>query len=153
MFDVLFERGLDGRPYGLYLLSGLGWTLVLAFFGWWIAFSIGIVVGVGRIASNKIVSIASRLYVEVFRNIPLLVQMFLWFFVLPELLPSAVGSWIKQMPPPWGAFIPALVCLALYSRCGPASKRCPAARAKRPQHSDLRRVRPIALSSFRRQCG
>ena len=59
MFDVLFERGLDGRPYGLYLLSGLGWTLVLAFFGWWIAFSIGIVVGVGRIASNKIVSIAS----------------------------------------------------------------------------------------------
>ena len=115
MFDVLFERGLDGRPYGLYLLSGLGWTLVLAFFGWWIAFSIGIVVGVGRTASNKIVSIASRLYVEVFRNIPLLVQMFLWFFVLPELLPSAVGSWIKQMPPPWGAFIPALVCLALYT--------------------------------------
>src|SRR5882724_1166649 len=92
MFDVLFERGLDGRPYGLYLLSGLGWTLVLAFFGWWIAFSIGIVVGVGRTASNKIVSIASRLYVEVFRNIPLLVQMF-----------SGSSSFRNSCPRPWEA--------------------------------------------------
>jgi glutamate/aspartate transport system permease protein len=115
MLGVLFERGFDGRLYGQYLLSGLGWTLALAFFGWWIAFAIGTVVGVGRTVSNRIVATASRLYVEVFRNIPLLVQMFLWFFVLPELLPSAMGSWIKQMPPPWGAFIPALICLGLYT--------------------------------------
>src|SRR5216683_1977745 len=115
MFGVLFERGFDGRLYGQYLLSGLGWTLALAFLGWWIAFAVGILVGVGRTASNKIVSTVSRLYVEVFRNIPLLVQMFLWFFVLPEFLPSAMGTWIKQMPPPWGAFIPALICLALYT--------------------------------------
>jgi hypothetical protein len=131
---------------------------VLAFFGWWIAFSIGIVVGVGRTASNKIVSIASRLYIDVFRNIPLLVQMFLWFFVLPELLPSAVGSWIKQMPPPWGSVHSRshLSC-PLHggpnSRAGAGRHQSAGAKAKRPQHSDLHRVRPIALSSFRRQCG
>jgi glutamate/aspartate transport system permease protein len=115
MFGVLFERGFDGRLYGQYLLSGLVWTLALAFLGWWIAFAVGIVVGAGRTASNKIVSTISRFYVEAFRNIPLLVQMFLWFFVLPELLPSAMGTWIKQIPPPWGAFIPALICLSLYT--------------------------------------
>jgi glutamate/aspartate transport system permease protein len=36
-----------------------------------------------------------------FRNIPLLVQIFLWFFVVPELLPKAWGDWIKQLPPFW----------------------------------------------------
>ena len=38
------------------------------------------------------------LYVEFFRNMPLLVQLFLWFFVLPELLPRAWGLWLKQIP-------------------------------------------------------
>ena len=37
-------------------------------------------------------------YVEFFRNMPLLVQLFLWFFVLPELLPRELGRWLKQMP-------------------------------------------------------
>ena len=54
-------------------------------------------------------------YVEVFRNIPLLVQMFLWFFVLPELLPEAAGDWMKQLPPPWGSYLPAVLCLGIYT--------------------------------------
>src|SRR4029079_15884721 len=37
-------------------------------------------------------------YVEFFRNIPLLVQLFLWFFVLPEIVPRSWGLWLKQMP-------------------------------------------------------
>ena len=48
MFGVLFEQTADGQRYIDWLLSGLGWTLALAFFGWWIAFGIGVVVGVGR---------------------------------------------------------------------------------------------------------
>jgi glutamate/aspartate transport system permease protein len=43
------------------------------------------------------------------------VQMFLWFFVIPELLPKALGDWIKQMPPPWGSYIPAVLCLAIFT--------------------------------------
>ena len=115
MFNVLFEQGSDGRTYLDWLLSGLGWTLALAFFGWWIAFAIGVVVGIGRTVKNRWVSGLARLYVEVFRNIPVLVQMFLWYFVLPELLPTSAGMWVKQLPPPWGAFFPALLCLAFYT--------------------------------------
>lgn len=115
MFDVLFERAIDGQLYIQWLLSGLMWTLLLAVLGWWIAFGIGVLVGVGRTSRNRGIAVLSRLYVEIFRNIPVLVQMFLWYFVLPELLPVRWGDWIKQMPPPWSAFFPALICLSLYT--------------------------------------
>jgi len=54
-------------------------------------------------------------YVEIFRNIPLIVQMFLWFFVFPEFLPKGLGDAIKQMPPPWGSYIPAVLCLGIFT--------------------------------------
>jgi len=54
-------------------------------------------------------------YVELFRNIPLLVQMFLWYFVLPELVPKAMGDAIKQLAPPWGSYWPAVLCLGFYT--------------------------------------
>lgn len=115
MFGMLFEQTADGQRYIDWLLSGLGWTLALAFFGWWIAFAVGLVVGIGRTVQNRIVAVPARLYVEIFRNIPVLVQMFLWYFVLPEILPTSLGSAIKEIPPPWGSFFPALVCLGLYT--------------------------------------
>jgi glutamate/aspartate transport system permease protein len=41
--------------------------------------------------------------------------MFLWYFVFPEVVPSALGDVIKQIPPPWASFFPALLCLGLYT--------------------------------------
>ena len=52
-------------------------------------------------------------FTEVFRNIPLLVQMFLWFFVVPELLPTAMGDWVKQLPN--ASFWTAVVALAFFT--------------------------------------
>jgi len=115
LFDLLFERGPDGLLYIEWLLSGLGWTLALAFFGWWFAFAIGIVVGVGRTRRGSLIRPIARAYVELFRNVPLLVQLFLWYFVLPEVIPTAAGTWLKQIAPPWGAFVPALACLSFYT--------------------------------------
>ncbi len=115
MLDVLFERGPDGQTYLDWLLSGLGWTLALAVSGWVLAFLMGTLVGVGRTVQNRMLSGVSRAYVEIFRNIPLLVQLFLWYFVLPELLPSKMGDWIKNLAPPWGSFTPAVLCLGLYT--------------------------------------
>ena len=115
MFDVLWHRAQDGRYYGEWLISGLGWTLTLAVSGWCLAFAVGLLVGIGRTAKSVPLAIAARLYVEIFRNIPVLVQMFLWYFVLPELLPTAAGDWVKQLPSPWGSFLPALMCLGLYT--------------------------------------
>lgn len=115
MFALLFTEAPDGRLYIQWIASGLGWTIALAFLGWWIAFAVGILIGAGRTSRNRIMAALCRAYVEVFRNIPVLVQMFLWYFVLPELLPQTMGDWIKQLPPPWGSFFPALICLGLYT--------------------------------------
>lgn len=115
MFDILFQPAPDGQLYIQWLITGLGWTLLLAFFGWWIAFALGVVVGVGRTLPSRLLSGLARTYVELFRNVPLLVQMFLWYFVMPEIVPQALGDAIKQTPPPWGAFWPALLCLSLYT--------------------------------------
>ena len=98
-----------------YLVVGLGWTLVTALAAWVIALLVGAVVGTLRTTSNPWVVRLGNAYVEIFRNIPLLVQMFLWFFVVPELLPAALGDWIKQMPPPWGTYIPAVLCLGIFT--------------------------------------
>jgi len=80
-----------------------------------LALSIGAVVGTLRTTPHRWVVRLGNGYVEVFRNVPLIVQMFLWFFVVPELLPKALGDWVKQMPPPWGSYLPAVVCLGLYT--------------------------------------
>ena len=48
-----------------------------------------------------------------FRNIPLLVQMFLWYFVMPELMPGGIGDWLKAMPN--ASFITAVICLGFFT--------------------------------------
>ena len=114
--SLLFEQTPDGAGrYIDWVVSGLGWTLFLAFGAWTIALVVGTLVGVARTLPQGILPRIGRIYVETFRNIPLLVQMFFWYFVLPELLPVRIGMAIKQMDPPWGSFIPALVCLGLFT--------------------------------------
>ena len=107
------EPGGTGT-YLYYLVVGLNWTLATALAAWVIALAVGALVGTLRTTPYRWVERACAAYVEVFRNVPLLVQMFLWFFVLPELLPEALGNAMKQMPPPWGSYLPAVLCLAIY---------------------------------------
>src|SRR6202045_757533 len=80
------------------LLSGLVVTIETALCAWTIALVIGSVVGVMRTLPSKTASRVGFAYVEFFRNMPLLVQLFIWFFVLPEILPRSWGLWLKQMP-------------------------------------------------------
>lgn len=111
----LFDVTSDGDRYIDWLISGLGWTMALALFGGVIAFTLGVTVGAARTSSNRAVALAGRIYVQVFRNIPVLVQMFIWYFIVPDLLPDRVGAAIKDMSPPWSSFFPALLCLGLYT--------------------------------------
>jgi glutamate/aspartate transport system permease protein len=80
------------------LLAGLYWTIVTAAVAWVIALTVGSIIGVARTLPSKPVSWIAGAYVEFFRNIPILVQLFLWYFVLPELLPKSAGLWLKQLP-------------------------------------------------------
>lgn len=101
------------QPYFDWIVSGLGWTVVVSLFAWIIAFSVGSVIGVARTLDQPWVRRGSTAYVELFRNVPLLVQMFLWFYVLPELLPKAAGHFVKRelpLPEYWTA----IVCLGFY---------------------------------------
>lgn len=95
------------------LVSGLGWTLATAMCAWAIALLLGTLVGVARTTPKIWLVKLGNAYVELFRNIPLLVQMFLWFFVLPELLPVRWGDALKQMPN--ASFFTAVVCLGCFT--------------------------------------
>ncbi|MGY4567624.1 MULTISPECIES: amino acid ABC transporter permease [Bradyrhizobium] len=89
------------------LLSGLVVTVKVSVLAWIIALVSGSVIGVLRTLPSRTVSWIGFCWVEFFRNMPLLVQLFLWFFVLPELLPRSAGLWLKQLPnaPFWTAAI------------------------------------------------
>jgi len=115
-WSVYFQPATDGTGTWLhYLYIGLGWTLATALAAWVIALIIGSIVGTLRTTPMPWVVRFGNAYVEIFRNVPLLVQMFLWFFVMPELLPQQLGDAMKQMPPPWGSYFPAVICLGLYT--------------------------------------
>ena len=115
-WKIFFEMSADGRHTWLTtLFMGLGWTLLTALCAGVIAFFLGSALGVMRTTPNKWAVRFGNAYVELFRNIPLLVQLFLWFFVLPELLPKAMGTAIKQMTPPWASFVPAVLGLGLFT--------------------------------------
>jgi glutamate/aspartate transport system permease protein len=113
---VFFRQSVTGEGYyWQMLLRGLGWTVLLSLCSWVLALGIGTVAGVARTVPNRTARIVSGVYVHCFRNTPLLVQLFIWYFVVPELLPVSWGDAIKQMSPLLNQFLTVLVALTLYS--------------------------------------
>jgi glutamate/aspartate transport system permease protein len=101
-------------PYLGWLISGVQWTFAVALAAWVIALTIGVLVGVGRTLPNKPISFLCTAYVELFRNVPLLVQMFIWYFAVPEIMPDDIGRWMKRdMPNP--EYTTAVIALGLYT--------------------------------------
>ncbi len=111
---IFFQTSPDGvHTYLQTLLLGTLWTLATALSAWCVALTMGSLVGVIRTTPHPWLVRIGNAYVELFRNIPLLVQMFLWYFVLPELLPERIGNWLKQLPD--ASFYTAVVALGLYT--------------------------------------
>ncbi len=96
------------------LASGLGWTVSTTFFAWIIAFTFGSFVGVARTTDKGWLVRIGNAYVELFRNIPLIVQFFVWYFVLPGLIPS-VKRWVVSLDPTDHQFVTSVVCLGLFT--------------------------------------
>jgi glutamate/aspartate transport system permease protein len=114
-FSFFFQPAFSGGgTYLDWIVSGIKWTLWVSILAWIIAFIAGSILGVLRTTSPAVLRIPAAIYVAVFRNIPLLVQMFIWYFVLPEIVPANVGDWLKtRMPMP--EFWNAVLCLGFYT--------------------------------------
>jgi glutamate/aspartate transport system permease protein len=111
----LTETPSGSTTYLGWLLSGLEVTLALSLSAWIIALFVGLFMGVFRTVPNRWLSGIATLYVEVFRNTPLLVQLFIWYFVIPELLPVSIGDAYKAINPFLQQFLAAMFCLALFT--------------------------------------
>ncbi len=113
-WKIFFQLSPDGQgTYLQTLLYGLGWTVVTALVAWVMALFLGAVVGTIRTMPSRFWVTIANGYVELFRNIPLLVQMFLWYFVFPDVLPDRLGTALKQMPN--APFVTAVICLGFFT--------------------------------------
>ena len=88
-FDIGFSLiDYDGSmSYARAFLVGLLNTLLVSVIGIFFATLIGVTVGVGRLSSNYLIAKAAEVYVEIFRNIPLLLQLFFWYYAALRALP------------------------------------------------------------------
>jgi len=88
-WQVFLNDDGSGRTYLQWMIDAWGWTLSVAACAWVVAMLFGALVGTVRTLPNSpwLVRLAN-VWVELFRNIPLLVQIFLWYFVLPKIFPA-----------------------------------------------------------------
>lgn len=114
---------LQQAPFGNttylgWIWSGFQVTIALSICAWIIAFLVGSFFGILRTVPNRFLSGLGTLYVELFRNVPLIVQFFTWYLVIPELLPEKIGMWFKAELDPNIQFFPFIHALpgAVYRR-------------------------------------
>ena len=88
-FDVQFSLiEYDGsHSYARAYLVGLLNTLLVAFIGILISTILGVIIGIARLSPNYLIERSAAFYVEFFRNIPLLLQIFFWYFAALRALP------------------------------------------------------------------
>jgi glutamate/aspartate transport system permease protein len=80
-----------GETYLQWMMSAWGWTLKVAVLAWIVALLVGALVGVLRTVPNRGLQAFGDAWVELFRNVPVLVQLFLWYHVVPALVPPMKG--------------------------------------------------------------
>ena len=113
-WSVLWGPSSDGSTsFAMTRVYGLGWTGLVGLSAWVLALMIGTGVGIARTLKSGSVARLADAYVEVLRSVPLIVQMFLWFYVAPDLLPDRVAAAMKE----WDRYnvLAAILCLALFT--------------------------------------
>ncbi|MEM7635663.1 MAG: amino acid ABC transporter permease, partial [Pseudomonadota bacterium] len=83
----------ESSTYGRAITVGVLNTILVAFCGIITATIIGFIVGVMRLSKNWLVAKVAEIYIEIARNVPLLVQMFIWYKVVLAALPSPRAAW------------------------------------------------------------
>jgi glutamate/aspartate transport system permease protein len=91
-WSVLWES-----PYGGWLLQGLKNTIIISLIAWVIALTLGLTLGMLRTAPWRWPRVVAGAYVEFFRNTPLLVQLFFWYFAVPQVLPPPLRDPVNSL--------------------------------------------------------
>jgi len=99
-------------PYRTWILEGISLTIVISLVSWVFALIIGILIGLMRESPLRIIRLLSTAYVEIHRNIPLLVQLFFGYFALPMLLPIGIRRSLYDIGWEMGS---AVLVLSLYT--------------------------------------
>lgn len=88
LIDYSAATGTYGRAFWVGLLN----TLLVAVIGCVLATFLGFAIGIARLSSNWVVRKVSEVYVEVIRNVPLLLQLYVWYAALTQLLPADAAA-------------------------------------------------------------
>lgn len=149
--NSLFEPALlADEPWWSYILGGAGWTVALMLSSFALALALGIIVGTLRTSQNKFLSTICEVWIELFRNIPLIVQIFVWFFVVPEFIPW-YKDWMNSVDPVYSQFLTAFICMGFshplvwQNRSAQASLPSPRDFPTLPKPWALRRFRPTPM--------
>jgi len=114
-WGVFFQETPEGgTQYWEMLVAGLGWTLAVSLVAWVIALAFGSLIGTIRTTASSAAVRIGNAWVELFRNIPLLVQIFLWYFVIPEFVPP-LKAWMIAADPIQSQYLSAVLCLGLFT--------------------------------------
>jgi glutamate/aspartate transport system permease protein len=95
-WQIFLQDTGGGRSYLEWMMSAWGWTLSVALLGLVVALLVGSLMGILRTVPSKGLQFVGNAWTELFRNIPLLVQIFLWYHVIPTLFLSlrAIPSFV-----------------------------------------------------------
>ena len=116
-WGVFLSPVSTGEPttYLGWLISGFWVTVTVSLASWVVALVVGSLFGILRTVPNHNWPPIGTVYVAIFRNIPLLVQFFIWYLVIPELLPASIGNWFKQLPPNAQFYSSSIFCLGFFT--------------------------------------
>lgn len=95
-WQIFLQQNGGGQSYLAWLMSAWGWTMSVALCSLVVALLVGTLMGILRTTPSKALVFLGNAWTELFRNIPLLVQVFLWYHVIPSFFVSlrAVPSFV-----------------------------------------------------------
>ncbi len=114
-FSMLSQEAVMNETYLDWLLEGAKWTIISASSSWIVALVLGIIVGTMRTLPSKTLRFLGATYVECLRNVPLIVQLFFWYYVWPNLMPEPFSQWIKMQDPIVQIMTAGILCLGLFT--------------------------------------
>ena len=124
-WSVFLQPANARETYLDWLFAWMWTTIQMGCLGWVIAFVLGSLLGVMRTVPHRFIAGVATAYVEIIRNIPLIVQLFIWYYLVPKMLPDAWREWLFAQKPATSAFVTATVGLGVFT----AARVCEQVRA------------------------